>query len=127
MPVIIGDSLARRRVLVTGGSNGTGTAITGRPMMAPRLALTGTGCRKVERPHQTVRVEFFAAADGGHATLAGLQAALSCSLPGTVSFSVVAEEEHGYEEGDDDGVEGECDERVTGDNPAGKGCSDLDV
>jgi NAD(P)-dependent dehydrogenase (short-subunit alcohol dehydrogenase family) len=30
MPVIIGDSLARRRVLVTGGSNGTGTAITGR-------------------------------------------------------------------------------------------------
>jgi hypothetical protein len=39
----------------------------------------------------------------------------------------VAKEEHGYEQGDDDRVEGECDERVTGDNPAGQGCSDLDV
>jgi hypothetical protein len=79
------------------------------------------------RPHKTMRVEFFGAADGQHAILAGMQAALSRSLPGTVSSSAVAEEEHGYEQGDNDGVEGERDERVTGDNPAGKGCSDLDV
>jgi len=87
----------------------------------------GAGCRKVERLHKTMRTQFFAAADGRHATLAGLQAALSRSLPGTVSSLAVAEEEDGYEQGDDDGVEGECDERVTGDDPAGKGCSDLDV
>jgi hypothetical protein len=29
-------------------------------MMALLLAPTGAGCRKVERPHQTMRVEFFA-------------------------------------------------------------------
>jgi len=37
-----------------------------------------------------MRVEFFAAADGQHVTQAGLQAALSRSLPGTVSSSAVA-------------------------------------
>jgi hypothetical protein len=83
-------------------------------MMAPRLAPTDAG-------------GVLRAADGRHATLAGLQATLSRSLPGAVGSSVVAEEEHRYEQGDDDGVEGECDERVAGDNPAGKGCSDLDV
>ena len=50
--------------------------------MAPHLAPNGAGCRKVERLHKTMRAEFFAAADGQHATLAGLQAALSRSLHG---------------------------------------------
>ena len=58
-------------------------------MMAPHLAPTGAGS-EVERPHQTMRVELFAAADGQHATQAGLHAALSRSLPGTVSSSAVA-------------------------------------
>lgn len=41
--------------------------------------------------------------------------------------SVAAKEEHGYEQRDDDRVEAECDERVTGDNFAGQGCPDGDV
>jgi hypothetical protein len=43
-------------------------------------------------------------------------------LPSAVSYSVVAKEQHGYGQGDDDYVEGECDECMTADNSAGQSC-----